>query len=424
MFKKSLIGIILFSVITTLLLQIDDDLNPEVATLLEQAKPAEHSEAYLYLLGIVATEGEDPLTVGKQLFTLIQQAEKNYTFGDESFDYQGYPEDKKLALPQGELFCSGWDDGCWQSIFSNEYDIDQTLKTHALLLERYHVFLKMDDYRSLSRPILLETFPAFHYLLKANRLVILSSIKTKQTSILINTIAALRQNLKRADNLIGKMIYSALISDNLDALFLIAHQEKSTLKDKIPSLLQSERDFGSAMPRELALSYDIGAGLEKDTDFFSSANMGVNISTPSWMVKPLFKPNMSLNHVGDFHKKVIARSQLTPIEFASAVLDDDKRLRTKPSYLSYIRNPIGFILNDVASPSFDQYIAKLFDLNAKVAIFNQTTNKVELPADLDYIQNPYYETGGTAYYSKDGRSICLTGPLENDKNQRCLRVKL
>lgn len=435
MFKKILIGIILFGVATVLLLQIDDELDPEVATFLEQARPAESSEAYLYLLGIVAAEGEDPLAMGKQLFASMQQAEQQYELGDETFGFKDYPEDKKLALPEGELFCSGSEQDCWQTIFNDEEGRDQVLKQYATLLLRFQAFIKMTDYQTLSKSTVMEISPPFQYLNKGNRLVISTAIHIAQTAdseqsitILIDNISGLRHHLKSADTLIGKMIYTALISDNLDALSLIIHQNKQVFEHQIGSISLAERDLEIVMAREFTMSYGLYTAMDKHPDFFTSTSVddgGFNsddgFKAPGWAVKTIFKPNMSINKAYLFYKRILTRSQLDQTEFAAMAFEKHEQPLFRPTY---IRNPVGTILNDIASPSFDQYIARLFDLNAKIAIFNQTMNKTALPQDLSFIQNPYYEKGGTAFYSEDGKSICLTGPLEDDKNQRCLRVKL
>lgn len=422
MFKKILIGIILFGVVAVLLLQIDDELNPEVAAFLEQAKPAEKSDAYLYLLGIVAAKGEDPSVVGKQLFADMQQAEEQYSFNDDSFGYEGYLEIKRLSQPEGKLFCSSWQEGCWQTVFENRHDREKALQENATLLNRYKAFKKLTDYHSLAQPTEVEVYPPFHYLLKANRLVALEAINmepAQSLNMLLGHITELRLQLKRADNLIGKMIFTVMLSDSLDVASVISHKENIDFKGEILPLTQRERDLASAIPREFAMGYGVYSQLDNNPEFF--ARNGWRSYTPSWLVRLFFKPNMTANDAFLFYSDIVRRSQLAQIEFT----ESDFGI-TEESYpqLSSIRNSVGNILNGIAKPNFDKYITRLFDLNAKITIFNQTTNKAELPENLAYIQNPYYETGGTAYYSEDGKSICLTGPLADDKNQRCLRVKL
>lgn len=180
------------------------------------------------------------------------------------------------------------------------------------------------------------------------------------------------------------------------------------------------------MAREFTMSYGLYTAMDKHPDFFASVNdNGFNnegaFKAPGWIVRTVFKPNMSINEAYLFYKKILTRSQLDQTEFAAMAFEKHEQPLVRPSY---IRNPVGAILNDIASPNFDQYISQLFDLNSKIAIFNQTVNRTGVAGGLNYLQNPYYETGGTAYYSENGKSICLTGPLDDGKDQRCLRVKL
>ena len=433
MFKKILIGILLFGVVAVLLLQIDDELNPEVASFLEQAKPAESSDAYLYLLGIIAAEDEDPLVVGQQLLASMQQAEQQYDFSDGTFGFEAYPDDKKLALPDGALFCANQQEACWHIVFDNKAARDQALKAHAVLLQRYQYFLGLNDYHSLVKPTAVEGFPSYEYLVKANRLVTLNVINTIQTTdsshaikIMTEHIALLRNYLKSTDNIIGKLIYSAIISESLDVLSLIIHQGQTAFPPQLSPLSVDERDFTTVMSREFAMGYDLYTCLDKHPQFFSTLTMaGIQNKgkSPAWLVRLVYKPNMTINEDYLGYKEAVLRSQLAQKQFAVTVANELKN-EQKSHYKISIRNYAGGVLNNVARPSFDRVIARVFDLNAKITIFNQTVNKETLPSDLGYIQNPYYEKGGTAFYSDDGKSICLTGPLEDAKNQRCLRIKL
>ena len=423
MIKKILLGLVVI-----LLLQIDNDLKPEIADMLEQAMPAESSEAYLYLLGIVAAESEDPSVVGRQLFTDMQRAEEHYTFGDQSFEYEAYPEDKMLPLPQGELFCDSSEEGCWQAIFNKKQEREQVLQANTTLLERYNAFISLPDYHSLAKPTEQEVFPPFSYLIKANRLVILNAINTHQTAeygrtinVLTDHVSTLRNQLMRADNLVAKMVYSAMISDNLDALSLIIHASNGVLNDEIASLSLAERDLALAMSREFAMGYGLYTNLDRNSEFFGYAEDGWKGYMPGWLVRVFFKPNMTANDAFIFYSDTVQRSQLAQTEFAKSDLERSEEPYFK---LSSIRNSVGNILNSIARPNFDQYIARLFDLNTKISIFNQIADKAVLPIDIDYIQNPNYGTGDTAYYSEEGKSICLTGPLEDERSLRCLRVKL
>lgn len=408
-------------------MQIDDELNPEVERFLAQSKVSDNSEAYLYLMGIDALADENPSEIGKQVFESIQQNESLATSDVEPIELLDMTDENKLPLPSSERFCSSWHEDCFETIFSNNDDLAEILSSNAILLQRYQTFINMSDYHTLAKPTASEIFPPYSYLAKGNRLVILKAVQTAQTAdpaqavtILMDNISVLRQQLKSADNLIGKMIYTALISDNLDALSIFIHQQNIAFGHEIVSVSLAERNFEVAMVREFALIYDVYTSLDKNPEFFAQAGFENESTAPKWLVKTVFKPNMSVNEAYLFYENIATRSQLKQQDFASGA-ENNEQLQIQTSS---IRNYAGSILNNIAYPDFDKYIARLFDLNAKIALFNQTADSTELPADLSTIQNPYYGTGNTAYYSDDGKNICLTGPLENDRNQRCLRVKM
>ncbi len=422
MIKKIVIGLLLY-VAAILLLQIDDDLNPEATAFLERAKPAKQSEAYLYLLGIMAAEDEDPLTVGKQQFALIQQAEESYTFWDENFEYEGYPKEKALRLPEGELFCHSRDEHCWQTIFDNSNGHKEALQTYATLLDRYEAFRLLDDYHTLTKSSMVAPLPPVQYLVQANRLLTLQAITDadkgdleQAVKRLLDNISALRMQLKNADTLVGEVVFNKMLSNSIDVLSLLIHEYNIPFDDEITPILSAEHDLTTAMSREFAMSSNLFRNLDRNSELFKMEG-----NSPAWYARIFFKPNMSINEAFLAYENIAARSTLEQTVFADA---DFENVEMSYFSLAFVRNSAGSILNNIATPQYAQYTASLFDLNAKITLFNQVVGKAQLPVDLDYIQNPYYKTGGTAYYSDDGKSICLTGPLEDEKKRRCLRVKL
>lgn len=420
--KISIILIILISVI--LLQQIDDELNPEIKPFLTKSKAVGTSEAYLYLLGIDTSADKNPSKVGKQLFASIRKKE---SLAANDIKILDTADKSKLPLPTGSFFCSNQDDNCFDIIFSGNNNLAKTLLSNAILLERYQSFITMTDYQTLSKPAMSMITPAYQYLEKGNRLVILKAISIAQAStstnaidILLKNVSNLRGHLKNADDLIGKMLFTALISHNLDALSLLIHQQKIAFNYQMAPISLAERNLETVMAREFAMFYELFISLDKKPDFFSRIGESNQIPAPGWLVRTVFKPNNSINALYPSYKSTVKKSQLEPKAFA----DIAGNAKVFYPQSSYIRNITGTILLSLGNPDFEQYIARLFDLNAKIALFNQTAEKTELPDKLGYIQNPYFEMGNTAYYLNQGKSICLTGPLEDSRNQRCLQVKI
>lgn len=126
----------------------------------------------------------------------------------------------------------------------------------------------------------------------------------------------------------------------------------------------------------------------------------------------------------DTYGRVIRREQLTQQAFANAVTRtgyDSEGMKHKAWH--YLRNAAGTLLNQISHPDDDAFIARLWDLNCKIALFNAVEAKGKLPLDPSAIADPYYAHGKGAHYSPDGQEICLDGPLKDAGNLRCLRVK-
>lgn len=408
-------------VVSALLLQIDDELDPEAKTMLDSLQYGGESQAYFYLLGIDAASNKDPIEVGKVLYASIKEAEVKYFDEGQEYEYEGLDDKKDLPLPGGEAFCQLNAEECIGYLLGGEYDIREILNKYAVLKERYSQLIKLDDYKSLSRPVLMMRFPSYQYIARGNRLSQLQALLMMRESdidssvnTLIQNISDLRKQLERADDLIGKMIYLSQISDSLDVLSVICEHEKYTLTQHISPLTLDERKLDTVMNRELVFGYNIVSKHWNDPEF-----LGLGKLTPDWIVRIFFKVNMTMNAIYPLYKDAIYRSNLDQKEFALAVeAGEMKALKT-----SYVRNIAGSIMNDMAV-SFDRYIDRLFALNAKIYLFNQTGGVRSLSSVVGNINNPYYSDKGKAYLSDDMKSVCAEGPFEDNEKYRCLRVKI
>jgi len=426
--NKLLIGILVLVVVSVLLLQIDDDLDPGAMRLLELSQSKGDSKAYLYLMGIVASADEDPLQVGKDILESIREGEDDSLSEKKEFECQDDPDEKKLPLPDGEAFCGSREKACLEYIFSDDYNLKAILSSHAILFDRYREYLKLNDYKTLTRPTLLEPIPHYEYIRKGNRILLLKAINTAResklaqaTEMITNNISESRSHLKQSDTLIGKMIYLTQISDNLDVLSVLIRKDSNTLKQEIKPVSLDERNFEILMSREFGLVYDMYTNLDRDSDFLKTTDDNDGYA-PGWYVRTIFKPNMTSNSAYISFQNTINLSHLKQKEFAEAVLARDSY---KPGALSYIRNYSGNVLNRVGgSADYNQYVARFFDINAKIALLNETAGK-DLSSDtLGNIKNPYYENSNPAFFSDDGKRICLNGPLKDNRNLRCLRIKI
>lgn len=421
--KLILSAVFLLIISSVLLLQIDDDLEPEAQSMYEQAVAHKESEAYIYLMGILAAVDEKPEDVGESLLKSIREAEKKYFKShrlNQDFDYDEYPHEKRLPLFE---LAPCEDDDCKHidRLFTQKFDLDNLPKEQENLLKRYRRFIALKDYHTLAIPHLLSPLPPYQYVMKGNDLANLEAIhKARNGNIdaakkrLLDDISSLRIQLQQADNLVAKMIYTIAISRNIDVLSVLIHKNNSPSKEKIKPLTPDEKSVVKAMNHEFGLSYNLYSSMDRSQDIFSK-----NGYTPGWITRMLFKPNMTINSSYPQLKQVGENSLLNPKEFVMTVASE----RPLVSKKTYIRNYLGTVLGQISTPNFSQNIAKLFYLDAKIHLFNETADKTELPSSVSHISNPFSDKK-TAFYSEDKKAVCIDGPFPHKRKEvSCLRIK-
>ena len=133
---KIIIGILAVLLTAILLLQIDDDLHPDIPPILATYNAPEDNDAYFYLLGLDAPADTDPTAFGKQKLT-----DKNY---DNDLP--------KLPIPSGSLFGHNDNATFLTSAFTSD-TIAETLENNAVLLARYETFIAMEWLSNSKHPV-------------------------------------------------------------------------------------------------------------------------------------------------------------------------------------------------------------------------------------------------------------------------------
>jgi hypothetical protein len=426
---KETAGIIIlaFIVIIGLGLQFDDELNPEVIDLLEKyhenSQQKKISQAYFYLLGFMVAENDEPIKIGKEIFKSIQQGEKNALLNNVPFTYKDYPEKLKTLLPEGDIYCQLLEPNCSRFLFQDVSVLESTLEKYKLILKRYNEFIQYNDYSTLTQPTISEPLPYFYPAIKANRLLLVKSIvqakhaNTDQAMTILNDNRRyLRQQLSLQDTLIGKMVFVQLIANNLDVSFLLSREYEAISFQPIAMLNTSEKDLEGVMAREFKMNYDWYQSMAGNPEIFEQGG-----DVPEWYVDMIYKPNMTINTLFPAYKKIIELAKLTPVMFLQSVSKEKPNTGFK---ITQIRNIVGFALNQIGGPNYNDYIVRFFDLDSKILLFNSLINQQDIKLASEMIANPYYPTQYVSSFSSDEELVCFPeGPLPNDKNRRCLRIK-
>jgi hypothetical protein len=266
---KLLLLFIAATPILVVLAQIDDELSEESKRLLSRAEAPEHSEAYVFLMGISAGEGESPTRVGERILEEIERLKS-----DSSYELPEHEASKKLSLPNGRAFCSAWEKTCFELLFSSQFDIEKLRDENAILVSRSGRFLEFQEYRSLTKPGLQEYIPPFRYIAAAERIKVLNAISLykngspgQAVDALLGQFSQIRSSMELQDSLIGKMVLLIKLSEILDVVSVILSEEGRRVK-AIPPLTQSEKGFGLAAAREFAAFSNELKRLDKHPDFF------------------------------------------------------------------------------------------------------------------------------------------------------------
>ena len=409
--KKLLLTIFLlfFVVIVVMTAQVDDDLSKESADLIGRIDTVRTSESYLYLYGIFASEGDEPAKVGRKILEEYRKLDNN-----DSYEVIEYPDEDKIPLPTGDEFCKAWEKGCLEYIFSSQYDIDSLLNENKLLLARSSKFFEFAEYETLSKPTVHELFPPYQYIAAAERIKILEAISvyskgnaTRALESLSLQFSKLRKSMALQDNLIGKLVLLMKLSEVIDVMSVILSNSKIEAK-LIPDLTQSEKSFHMIAAREFGMSYYTFKNLDKHPEFFE-----IGGDFPGWMTRTVYKPNMTINAIAPIYYKLEQLAQFPSVDFAKRIEANNS---DRPS-TSKLRNYVGSVLIAI-SPEYTEYVARFYDLDAKLAIFNQVHH---LNLSLDDMKNPYY---GKEVPEVVNGNLCFNGPLEDKRSLRCLRVKI
>ncbi len=378
---------------------------------------ASKSEAFIYLSGIMAAENENVLLAGENRFSAYKKAEDVAQPFDEKIVFDDYPSDKALSKPNrdNEIYCKLWEKGCLRNIVNHSSSWESEINDHSVLLARYRKFISFSEFKTLSKPSAIEEYPKYEYLSYGNRLALLENLflatlgsPGEAIHSLTNDINNLRHQLAIADNLIHKMFFTAMIASNLDVIAYISNKYEYHQKLDIPYLTLDELSMKDSMIREFGIMQYLYTNLDGHPEIFE---VGGNM--PSWLVRAVFKPNKTINESISSYERYIYMSTLSPEMFSTLELPDSEESKKEVDYLNFA----GSVLNNIAGADYHKYIARLYDLNCKVALVNSL-----LEGKNAQIENPYYPASKS--YVTDEAEICLNGPYEDERRLRCVSTKI
>ncbi|MGF1692484.1 hypothetical protein [Photobacterium kagoshimensis] len=333
-------------------LQIDDKIEPAVFSFLEISESAKDNEAYFYLMGIFSDEGTPPELLGRGIYAKFIENNESYHYENDILFTNGLP------LPDVGNICDLTKDQCIGSIVDNKKKLTDNIDEHAILISRYSHFMAYQEYKTVTQPSAYEPVPPYKYLVQANRLVLINAVLDGSivgVDNVLTNISVVRRRLIDADTIIGKMIYLKILEENIDVLAFLKERLKISKPLNVVNLSKKERSLYSQISREFRLVYDDFKSLVNRKDIFSS-----HVETPLWVSRMIYKPNMTINSQFLIYKILAERSRLNVSEFTN---EEYNVLQSK----SWLRNPVGTILVDIAVPNYGEYSKRIFHVDGKIS---------------------------------------------------------
>jgi len=406
--------IVLIFVILIVLLQIDDEPEQALTEIIDSTEIKGSSDAYLYLLAIDSAQNIKPLARGRQILARQQKA--------SVLNNSPSSEDAQLVLAKNDLFCAYSQDSCLAYIFNNIDKIPSALQGTEIIINRYKKYLSYSDFKTLSEPHLTEVIPPYQFMIRAARLINLKQLlalsDNEQGDIksLYEHHEALRKQLSLQDTLIGKMVILSFLSENIDFLSLLSVKFNTVLLKPLQGLTKQERSLKSGFNREIKMLSNMLENLDGSPDIFKQQGVE-EVSVPSWVTHILFKKNITLNESYKILDYYAMLSEMTVAKFEIQMMNSQLQPITNEHW---IRNPIGTVLNQIATPDYSSYISHFWDMDNKIQLFNAGINQT---LGSTKVKSIYQLTEKTSAYFRDERNRrCFDSPYQQEPKYNCLVV--
>jgi hypothetical protein len=406
-----------------ILLPIDDALDAEAAKWLESANDVTDvkGNAYYFLMGMGAVPPQAPEAAGRKLVEEYLRTEQEFREGKlDKFPFMDRAE-PEIPLPEGKYYCPINEPGCFTRLVSDRAKLEEELATYTELLQRYYRFLQFDILKPLLRPSVHMPFPLYSFLIRGQRLHHFKILRERFSGgreralmLLQEDIGQWRKQLAAAPGLIEKLIALKMLANDLDLLFNAFPAERDY---RLPALTTEERSFQGPMIKEFAFGANL---LLKITPGYEEA---IGSGQWRWLARPAIKTNMTVNNFFIHYKGISELSLASPAEFNAAIAEE----RHIPQGVFNLRNIGGSALVWLAVPQYAEYIARIHDVDCKLALLNAALgldeaawNRVVTGAAELAARNPY-NPESKPFIDSTTHSLCFDGPFEDAQKRRCIR---
>ena len=362
----------------------DRNLDDELALPRESDYTLEDSKRNLHLMiwGFDAPKGTSIVQEGMTIVRDLTEALKAHSAVEPgAFDEMEYgTPGKRITFPAHDKLCKPETQLCFRE-YRHQLSMghSQIDEDGRLAVERYILFYGATVNIAIPPPDINAPFPNYAPIVMAHRLYLqtlaVEYLQEKEHAALLKLeadIEFLRWSLTQATDMMEKMIFAAMLADDLYFLAEALDEEKapaSFLKN-IDSLTTEERSVRKPTLREARTTNSVFDKIAGSPEILSG-----DFQIPIWLSTRIFKKNFTSNWVYSKYKYVAQLGDLSPGEFAQEINHGEilsRPPRRLPWYV-YLYTPVTVIFEsgwDDDTFRFDDYIGRLHNLNGLITLIN------------------------------------------------------
>jgi len=326
---------------------------------------AEADNAFVYLSGIDAEEGQDPRQVGaariKWLASTAGRGAPGLPGGK-----RGLRKARSQAVQQLAGTCSQDAKACAEALPASDAALTQWLADESWLLERYHALIQHAGWRDPDAADIALVLPPYQYALDGQQLLLLQAWQRARggdaaaaQTMLDSDLLFWRRVLRESDLLVSKGIAAAAIRRHF-ALGNLVLREQAIVPPAgwaVPFTVE-ERSMRRALAGELRL-------VEGATD----SALASAVPAQTWLERviyalqaPFFKRQATINLIAADYEVLAAVSERPLPEIPDALAEAQKN--TAAVGRGWLYNPTGHLLQQVGSGTllYGDYLFQFADL--------------------------------------------------------------
>lgn len=393
------------------------DLNPGAARILNKAKPkvAVKNNVYFSLLGLFS-KSDDLESEGLKIYKSFNTEPTGNRVIDISY-----------TSLNSECF-NDLVNGCWDYIADNKQKISASVKENDRLLNRYaslhdkHTFFQEDSELDMKNIDWTKGFMEIHKLFVFSLLIDKSERNLqKAKNIILKDIVLWRSVLSNSSSMITKVIATAIVNKDINALTNILMSCQPCNKVAMPSnLSDQELGFDEIVENEFIFTMKL---IDEDSNKDNSTNKLANFISNRDAIN---------NSMYDMHQdfgRALSYNKLDINVYASSIFE--KYSSDGLSWwLSLFYNPVGKIYAAIALPAYSGYKQFLLQLDFSVSNLRninkimldsmpttdkiRRTNLIRMLTDSIFKEINKYEEGDKATSAKISSYLSELSDITND----------